>query len=46
MALALSNRRLIHAYGPRKKTLIMNVRKTVEIIKKSSDLKIISIKRI
>tara|TARA_B100000780_G_scaffold271562_1_gene232614 strand:- start:136 stop:876 length:741 start_codon:yes stop_codon:yes gene_type:complete len=46
VALALSNRRLIHAYGPRKKTLIMNVRKTVEIIKKSSDLKIISIKRI
>ena len=46
VALALSNSKLIHAYGPRKKTLIMNILKTTELIKRTASLKIISVKRI
>ena len=46
VALALSNKKLIHAYGPKKKTLIMNIQKTIDLIKKTANLKVISIKRI
>ena len=46
VALALSRKKLIHAYGPRKKTLIMNITKTIELIKKTADLKVVTIKRI
>ena len=46
VAIALSNKKLIHAYGPKKRTLIMNIQKTIELIKKTSNLKVISIKRI
>ena len=46
VALALSNKKLIHAYGPRKKTLIMNISKTIRLIKQTANLKVISIKRI
>ena len=46
VALALSNSKLIHAYGPRKKTLIMDISKTTELIKRTANLKIDSIKRI
>ena len=46
VAVALSNKKLIHAYGPRKKTLIMNISQTVTLIKRTATLEIISIKRI
>ena len=46
VALALSNKKLIHAYGPKKKTLVMDIHKTIELIKKTADLKVILIKRI
>lgn len=46
VALIISNKKLIHAYGPLKKTVIMNTDQTIEQIKKTANLKIISIKKI
>ena len=46
VAVALSKTKLIHAYGPRKKTLIMNIQKTIRLIKKTSNLNVSFIKRI
>ena len=46
MALALSKNNLIHAYGPRKKTVIMNIKKTIKLIEKTAHLKVLSIKRL
>jgi len=46
VALALSSKKLIHAYGPRRKTLIMDIQKTIKLIRKTANLKVISIKRI
>tara|TARA_B100000767_G_scaffold274136_1_gene306215 strand:- start:146 stop:886 length:741 start_codon:yes stop_codon:yes gene_type:complete len=46
VAVALSNKKLIHAYGPRKKTVIMNISNTIKLIKKTANLKVISVKRI
>ena len=46
VALALSDKKLIHAYGPRKKTLIMDIQKTIDQIKKTASLKVICIKNI
>ena len=46
VAIALSDKKLIHAYGPKKKTLVMGIKETVELIKKTANLKIIAIKRL
>ena len=46
VALALSNKKLIHAYGPMKKTVIMNIKETIKRIDQTANLKVISIKRI
>ena len=46
VALALSNKKLIHAYGPMKKTLIMGIDQTIKRIEKTAKLKVIGIKRI
>ena len=46
VALAISKKMLIHAYGPEKKTLIMNIAQTIKKIKNTANLEIISIKRI
>jgi cell wall-associated NlpC family hydrolase len=46
VALALSKKKLIHAYGPRRKTLIMDTQKTIKLIKKTAKLDVISVKRI
>ena len=46
VAVALSKYKLIHAYGPMKKTVIMNIDKTIKKITKSAKLNIIGIKRI
>ena len=46
VALALSNKKIIHAYGPSKKTIIMDISYAINKIKKSAYLEIKSIKRI
>ena len=46
VAIALSKNRLIHAYGQIKKTVIMEVNKTINRIRKTANLKVISIKRL
>jgi hypothetical protein len=46
VAIVLSKKKLIHAYGPFKKTVIMNNNKTIKRIKKTANLKIIAIKRV
>ena len=46
VAVALSNKKLIHAYGPRKKTIIMNILNTIKLIKKTTNLNVVAIKRI
>ena len=46
VALALSKDKLIHAYGPLKKTVIMNIQKTISRIERTANLKVISIKRV
>ncbi len=46
VAVALSKNMLIHAYGPMKKVVIMNIKKTIERIQKTANLKITSIRRI
>ena len=45
VAIALSNKKLIHAYGPMKKTVIMGINQTIERIKQTANLKVIGIKR-
>ena len=46
VAIALSKNNLIHAYGPKKNTVIMNIYKTIKLIKKTAKLKLLSVKRI
>ena len=46
VALALSKKKLIHAYGPMKKTVIMNINQTIEKIDRTAKLKVIGIKRL
>jgi len=46
VAVALSKTKLIHAYGPLKKTLIMGIRETIKLIQKTANLKVIAVKRI
>ncbi len=46
VAIALSNKKLIHAYGPKKKTVVMEINKTISLIKKTANLSVLSIKRI
>ena len=46
VAIAISNQQLIHAYGPLKSTVIMPIKKTIDRIYKTSNLKVIGIRRI
>ena len=46
VAVALSNRKLIHAYGPMKKTVIMDIKQTIKRIESTAKLKVIGIKRL
>jgi len=46
VAVCINNKLLIHAYGPRKKVLIMNTNKTITEIKNNAKLKIIGRKKI
>ena len=46
VALALSKKKLIHAYGPMKKTVIMGINQTIKKINQTANLKVIGIKRL
>ncbi len=46
VGLAISNKKLIHAYGPMKKTIIMGIDQTIKRIKKTANLKVIGVKRL
>jgi len=46
VAVAISKRTLIHAYGPSKKTTVMRIKKTINGIYKTANLKVIGIRRI
>jgi len=46
VAVALSKTKLIHAYGPEKKTIVMGINQTIKRIKKTANLKVIGIKRV
>ena len=46
VALAISNKKLIHAYGPMKKTVIMGINQTIKKIEKTAKLKVVGIKRL
>ncbi len=44
VAICLSKKKLIHAYGPKKKVIVMDIKKTVSMIKKTAKLEVIGIK--
>ena len=46
VAVVTGKNRLIHAYGPVKKTVQMNIDETIKRIKKTANLKVIGVKRI
>ena len=46
VAIAISNKRLIHAYGPLKSTIIMPIKSTIDRINKTANLKVIGIRRV
>ena len=46
VAVSISKKKLIHAYGPAKKTLVMNIEHAIKLISKTANLKILKIKRI
>ena len=46
VAIILSKNKLIHAYGPSKKVLIMNINYAIRRIEKTTNLKIIGIRRV
>ena len=45
VAIAISRKRLIHAYGPLKKTLAMSINQTINRIQKTANLKVTGIRR-
>ena len=46
VAVVLDNKKLIHAYGPMKKTVVMGIDQTIKMINKTANLKVIGIKRL
>ena len=46
VAIAISKNKLIHAYGPLKKTVIMPINKTIDRIYKTANLKVIGIRKV
>jgi len=46
VAVTLSKKKLIHAYGPMKKTVIMDIKQTIKRIERTAKLKVIGIKRL
>ena len=46
VAVVISKNKLIHAYGPSKKVVIMTIKKTIEKIYKTANLKVTGIRRV
>jgi len=46
VAIALSKNKLIHAYGPKKKVVIMDIKRTIERIKRTANLNVTSVRRV
>ena len=46
VAIATQRHKIIHAYGPLKKTIDMPIKKTINKIYKTANLKVIGIRRI
>ena len=46
VAICINNKQLIHAFGPRKKVVIMNIKKTILEIKNNSKINVIVKKNI
>ena len=46
VACILDKKKLIHAYGPKKKVLTMNINKTIKEIEENSQLRIKGIKKL
>ncbi len=46
VAICINSKKLIHAYGPRKKVLVMGINKTIRLIKKTTNLEVKKIFRI
>ena len=44
VAICLSKKILIHAYGPKKKVIIMDIKKTMDLIKRTAKLDVIGVK--
>ena len=40
VAICINSKKLIHAYGPKKKVLIMDINKTIKLIKKTANLEV------
>jgi len=40
VAICISSKKLIHAYGPKKKVLVMEINKTIKLIEKTAKLKV------
>ena len=40
VAVCINSKELIHAYGPRKKVLIMPIKKTIKLIKETANLEV------
>ncbi len=46
VAICINSKKLIHAYGPKKKVLVMDINKTISLIKKTADLEVKKVFRI
>ena len=46
VAVCINKKKLIHAYGPKKKVLIMGIKDTIKLIEKTANLKVIKISKI
>ena len=46
VAVCLNSTKLVHAYGPEKKVIIMSIKKTIDLIEKTVHLKVKKITRI
>ena len=46
VAICLNKNKLIHAYGPKKKVVIMDIKETIESIRKTAKLQVKKITRI
>ena len=46
MAACINSKKLIHAYGPEKKVIIMPINETIKIVEKTANLKVKKVCRI